>query len=471
MRGEVAREWRRARSVMGAKLRGNGIGSDSRGAQRTVPALAALVFVLCANDIGGGTVGLPASVTTNRIALVLLFGILVVRLVPGARGAIAIPRWAALVAFALTFAAGWGVVSFLRSPFQDGVSTGYIASWLILGLLVVSFSTLFIDSSPVFVKRFIDCVILAGSLATLWIIYINISKIGLAGLQDSYRFRNHLDEFGTGLNRTMTGLLYQNAFAIATVLGVIRRRGLVYSAALVSVSGFVVFELLTGSRQTLLAATVYCGVVLIMRRRSRRVGSVMRRTTRDRSRFIRIFALVGAVTFVIWLLNSYVDLTGWFARRFIDTTVGQLESQESYQRIALYLAALEIIGEYPLFGIGPGAFHRVVGVYPHNGYVGFAAEFGLIPALVVYATAAGVCLMAYRRVSTMLKDGSADLYCVAISSVLTNVFVSNFFNDLIRSYVLWAYVSLLIVSVLRPRGVGGPLVRSKVTPHENALYA
>ncbi|MGH9355669.1 MAG: O-antigen ligase family protein [Terriglobia bacterium] len=123
-------------------------------------------------------------------------------------------------------------------------------------------------------------------------------------------------------------------------------------------------------------------------------------------------------------------------------------SHASYEaRKAVLITSLRVTAEYPLFGVGPGDFPSISGVWnqTHNLYTTLSAEAGL-PALVIF-------LLMYRRAFADLREArrrmpDSDLSNLAGSlraSLLAFALAGLFFPD---AYMFFPYLMLALATAI-----------------------
>jgi O-antigen ligase len=207
------------------------------------------------------------------------------------------------------------------------------------------------------------------------------------------------------------------------------RTGLGGKAAKAALAGYVGLSilcvLLTGSRSSFLGLLVYAGW-LILRSRKRWV-------------WLAAFALAAPAAFVA--------LPGSLQERFetiVNSDVGPESAKESGEgRIVGFFTGLELFGQYPLTGIGPGAWRPATKskVESHNLYGQILGETGLL-GTVAFVVVLLAFLVTLRRVkSTRDSESASDLvYQVPAAvgaGVLLMLFLGNFGHNLFRFNWLW----------------------------------
>ena len=280
---------------------------------------------------------------------------------------------------------------------------------------------------------------LRRTLMAMVLSYVLILPYGLRQMQ---RFD---DRLGVGLYEsnylaTILVLLVPLAFVLASQQTLPVRRALWAGCGLIL--GLMVF--LTSSRGGfvgLLAA----GTVFVYRRRG----------------------LAGAVGLLMALLAVVVVLPTDLGTRAL-ATIFQDSSNlpaglevSNRAHVALFWAALRMIADNPLFGVGPLNFKALSTLYTgldqgniaHNSFLEIAAEFGL-PALVVFLTLVGTTLRALGGVARL--DGSPQArelagWAEGLRSGLIGFLVAGCFISAQYEKVLWLTIFLTIVVVALAR--------------------
>jgi len=103
---------------------------------------------------------------------------------------------------------------------------------------------------------------------------------------------------------------------------------------------------------------------------------------RGRRRYLLVLAVLLGVT--LWMFSGGM-LVERFRETFSPNKVDTAASASSQIRQELFWRSVEVTKEHPLFGVGPGNFMQVSGLWlvAHNSYTQMSAEGG-IPALILY---------------------------------------------------------------------------------------
>jgi putative inorganic carbon (hco3(-)) transporter len=161
--------------------------------------------------------------------------------------------------------------------------------------------------------------------------------------------------------------------------------------------------------------------------------------------------LVPIVVVVMWL-NSGDALRQRFGQTSVDpaNSNSRTEASESAQgRKDLLVKSLKITGEHPLFGIGPGNFTIVSGVWhvTHNSYTQMSSEGG-IPAFCLYILVFWRAIANLTEVRKYQKIGkSPRLFAMALEASLAAYLVGSFFDSV--TYQLFPYYLIAYTSALR----------------------
>jgi hypothetical protein len=130
-------------------------------------------------------------------------------------------------------------------------------------------------------------------------------------------------------------------------------------------------------------------------------------------------------------------------------TRGSEASASAQQRKELLLQSLRVTAQHPLFGVGPGNFPIVSGVWraSHNSYTQMSSEGG-IPALVLYLLIFWRSITNLREVRQCRKASKQiRLFSMALSASLAGYFVGSFFTSV--AYQLFPYCFVVYIGILR----------------------
>jgi putative inorganic carbon (hco3(-)) transporter len=160
---------------------------------------------------------------------------------------------------------------------------------------------------------------------------------------------------------------------------------------------------------------------------------------RGRRRYLLLLAAVAGV--VLWQFAG-----GMLAERLRGTFDPTDESTPAYasaqDRQLLFWRSIEITKEHPLFGVGPGNFAQISGLWhtTHNSLTLLSSEAG-IPALILYVMILW-CGFRNLRVAMRLTRGHRE------SSILVRGMYASFWGYVVGSLFLsWAYLFLPYIMV------------------------
>ena len=137
----------------------------------------------------------------------------------------------------------------------------------------------------------------------------------------------------------------------------------------------------------------------------------------------------------------------------------------------MLIESLEVTGEHPLLGIGPGNFPIISGSWrvTHNAYTQMSAEGG-IPAFLLYVLILWRAIANVRAVRNYRSAGKeARLFSMALEASLFAYLVGSFFASvayLLFPYCLVAYSTGLRLSVKGVRQKQDLTVKSQLPPPE-----
>ena len=179
-----------------------------------------------------------------------------------------------------------------------------------------------------------------------------------------------------------------------------------------------------------------------------------------KSRRFYLFLLVPVALTFIWLYGGNA-LRERFDQTNMDTATNDRETEASgsaQQRKELLLQSLKVTAQHPLFGVGPGNFEIVSGVWhvTHNSYTQTSAEGG-IPAFLLYVLIFWRGITNLRDVRRYRKTGKRiRLISMALEASLAAYLVGSFFaSDAYQlfPYCTIAYTISLRLIVQRDRGI------------------
>jgi putative inorganic carbon (hco3(-)) transporter len=199
---------------------------------------------------------------------------------------------------------------------------------------------------------------------------------------------------------------------------------LVWSVSMLAMT-YAVF--LTGSRGGFLALLVVSSVCL------------WEFAIRGRRRYLLLLAALAGVVF--WQAKGEM-LAARFQGTFGDTSDTTAASTSSEVRRQLFWRSIEVTGEHPLFGVGPGNFDQISGLWhtTHNSYTLMSAEGG-IPALILYLAILW-CGFKNLRAASRLVGARTE------PGVLARALYASFAGFVIGSaFLSWGYVFLPYILV------------------------
>ncbi|HWO30691.1 MAG TPA: O-antigen ligase family protein [Candidatus Acidoferrum sp.] len=192
--------------------------------------------------------------------------------------------------------------------------------------------------------------------------------------------------------------------------------------------------LLTGSRGGFLALAITAGVCL------------WEVAIRGRRPYLLLLAVVAGI--VLWIPSSAIlggRLMGTFDPK--DSFVYAYASAEARQK--LFWRSIEITAMHPLFGVGPGNFPEVSGIWhvTHNSYTQMSAEGG-IPAFIFYVIILWFGFRNLRR-TRKLSAGNREIKLLAgaVHASLAGFVVGSLFASYAYQffpYFLVAYTTVLL---------------------------
>lgn len=181
--------------------------------------------------------------------------------------------------------------------------------------------------------------------------------------------------------------------------------------------------------------------------------------------------LLVPVAIIVIMLHGGNTLRARFEGTNIDPATnkpGTEASGSARERKELLFQSLKVTVEHPLFGVGPGNFAVVSGVWrvTHNSYTQMSAEGG-IPAFLFYALILWRGIANLRDIRRYSNGGRRiQLFSMALEASLAAYLVGSFFASeayQLFPYCLIAYTSALLLIVQRDRTVSSLRVKSRLT--------
>jgi O-antigen ligase len=193
-----------------------------------------------------------------------------------------------------------------------------------------------------------------------------------------------------------------------------------------------------------------------------------------KSRRFYLFLLVPVAVILIWLVGGNA-----LRERFEQTNANPATNEASgsaQQRKELLIQSLKVTAEHPLFGVGPGNFEIVSGVWhvTHNSYTQMSAEGG-VPAFLLYVLIFWRGIANLREVRKYRKTGKRiRLFSMGLEASFVAYLVGSFFaSDAYQlfPYCLVAYTSALRLIVQKDRTYSSRASNSQLTPTQVEVTA
>ena len=179
---------------------------------------------------------------------------------------------------------------------------------------------------------------------------------------------------------------------------------------------------------------------------------------------------------VIWLYGG-----NFLRERFRQTgnsstaiNQGTEASTSAEQRKELFYQSLRVTAQHPLFGVGPGNFRIVSGVWrvAHNSYMQVSAEGG-IPAFLLYLLIFYRGLANLRNLRRFSKpDSEIDFFSMGLEASLAAYLVGSMFTSdsyQLFPYCLVAYTSALLLIARRDRAISIRIRKSLSTTFQEEI--
>lgn len=404
--------------------------------QKVIGILLGLILMLFLLGINASDMGLPAFITSNRlgvlitICLYLFMSILIVKKMEFKFSSLLLSSLFFLISF-------WGLISLIISRYYIETSLVSVVTWLLIGITALLLSNIFAHINREVIETFLSFIIISGAIIVIFYFMFGYIKVG--NLTESYMWTKRLNETSGGQSRIMNGLLVINILNVLVVSRIIKKGNFLFVISFSTLCIFIMFIIVSGSRQTLLAFLVATILTFF-------INFIFNEKERVKSTIKTIFASAFTIGLIILLLR-YNNMFEWLQYRFLDQTKEFGNSDQS--RYLVIKEALDYTVEYPFFGIGPGAFINIntIGIHTHNGYANMLVHYGIIPALLLVILIICSLVIGFKKLefSNKTKDYTMkSIYFFSIITVITFSTISFMFNDLIDEYFFWLLIILLL---------------------------
>lgn len=204
------------------------------------------------------------------------------------------------------------------------------------------------------------------------------------------------------------------------------------------------FALYVGSRQSLVALTVFIGVVsmpaLLMTLRNRR----------DRRLAVRSLFVVSCIGGAVVYLYSSGMIDAGIQARWYALLVDQELRESDWSRLRLAEQGLQLMFQSYGFGVGYGNFVSTVGMSAHNGYIAILAESGVFSGGMILGTIGVIVWSIVKQYHRLIHVQPLLFWAVVGTTVL--ILFANLFNGLIRDPIFFALLGVLM-GILQVQGI------------------
>jgi O-antigen ligase len=291
-----------------------------------------------------------------------------------------------------------------------------------------------------------------------WILFVqasSVAAIAIASIVNAHILRGRLQGVLSGMygNPNDLALVIDLSLPLCLALALTARSYWKKLAWTVAMLAMIYGVLLTASRGGAIALGVVALVCLWQ------LGV--------KSRRFYLFFLVPAAVILIGLFGGNA-LRGRFEQTNANPATNEASASAQHRK-ELLIQSLKVTAERPLFGVGPGNFEIVSGMWhvAHNSYTQISAEGG-IPAFLLYVLIFWRGVANLREVRKYRKTGKRiRLFSMALEASLAAYLVGSFFaSDAYQlfPYCLVAYISALRLIVQRDRTVSSRASKSQLTP-------
>ncbi|GEM_PF-4053943 len=361
--------------------------------------------------------------TTSRLVLLLFFGLAIYRLnINNYR--IPFDTLVPIITASIAF------VIYVISLVLKGGLLWPVFSWLFLGLLgsLIAYCVYQIKSNRI--DYFIWTIAICSLLIWVFVTF-KMAESGELLSGGTTALRNYARSFfPTGLNRFMNMMVVLSAIPLTALFFGFSNRLRTKVFFLLPAFFTLYYSLIAGSRQSLVVLLILLILLVLIK-------------TKSLFKFIYYAIIVFLVLFLVLYVLVSQDLLDfmWIEQRFIQSLVERDITEGDITRLYILTEGLK----YSFFegGVGPGNFEEFVGRPPHNGYLGFLAEPGIIMGIIGLFLIFGIIIATFI-INTLKKQSITPLSNIAWVVFFTlAIFMVNL-NDLFREPLFWATLGVAV---------------------------
>lgn len=268
---------------------------------------------------------------------------------------------------------------------------------------------------------------LLSSLVGVILLYVLILGVflifGIEG-QGLYQIRGELNQvFPQGLNRFLNGFVFLWVIPIAVFHNFLPRSlvNLIASFMIFLIGAMLLIY--SGSRQYFLSVVILFFVAGLI---DKKKGVYV---------IVSLLFLVAAL--IILLGPELEEIKLQLYRRFVEVTVEQ--ATLGSDRFDRYDFMFSLLSNQPLWGVGPGGFFNITGLYPDSGILQYLTENGVLSFFVHIGIVLLLILIFFFK-----RNSYSGISKIIFSFFIINFFIQNFFNELFLEYYTWLILPLAI---------------------------
>jgi putative inorganic carbon (HCO3(-)) transporter len=309
-------------------------------------------------------------------------------------------------------------------------------------------------------------IVIHGAVRSLkrlgWILFVqttSVAAIAIGSIVNRHILGGRLQSVLSGMsgNPNDLALLIDVTLPLCLALALTTRSHWIKVAWTVTMLAMIYAVFLTASR----AGAIALGVAALV--------CVWNLGVKSRRRYLLVLVPVAVIAF--WLYGG-ASLRARVEQGNVNPVSGNQSSEASasaHQRKELLIQSLKVTAQHPLFGVGPGNFEIVSGVWhvTHNSYTQMSAEGG-VPALLLYMLIFWRGIANLRDANRSPKTGKGSrVLSMTLEASLASYLVGSFFLSLayhLFPYCLIAYTSALRAIESRNRAESSAVSKPVLTP-------
>ncbi|MBP3191896.1 O-antigen ligase family protein [Natronogracilivirga saccharolytica] len=377
---------------------------------KSIAILTGLVFTLSIN-----VWTFYPGVTSARLAIIC---IIIVSFIKLFNNMYKIPRKVIVLPLLGILAATFTMFGLL---INDG-TIWYIFSWVFLGLLGGLIHYVLHDFNQYEKELLLKTILYTFLIIIIYVVYIMYNNNVL--FSEGHITRRWLDNYvPSGLNRFLNGITLSSLIILGALIMNITKSKAFNIFSFVALFVFLLIAITSGSRQSILVFSIYTLFLFFY--------IYIKNITNSQKPSFLILSSLLIVGYSVYSLTE-----DWFMQRFINPVIHRTTTSSDETRLDILEAGYDIIINNP-FGIGAGNAYSMLGKYPHNGYLGFIMENGVVGFIFLLI----IFIYTIRKYLTIKEGNSLSMLFMQIYIVLA--IIMTLMNDLFREPIYWTTLGFL----------------------------